>query len=115
MLAHEIQKPKAWAIKDHKNLTMYDFSYDETATYLQLFNIRSFDNILISKFDSYIELLITVKKTPCIKNRRRDINKLNTILEQIEGVNYSSISTSLRKFEKYDCLTAICMLHAVNQ
>ncbi len=114
MFANQIDQPKACAVLDSKNVALHNCSTNELISYLELLTVPAFNDILISKYENAIELLISVKKVSCVYQRIKNLERLYSILEFIDGVHFEYISNSLQKFKTHDCLTIRCTLYAHN-
>ncbi len=115
MLIEQIHIPKASTIFDSRNVVLCNCSTNEVVAFLELITIPAFKDILISKYEDSLELLITVKKISCVDKRMKKIERVYTILKSIKAVHHEYISNSLRKFDTYDYLTIRCTLNAINQ
>lgn len=114
MYTNQIENPLAWAILDKNDVAFCNCTTKEMVAFLELLSIPAFYNILISKHDSYIELFIMVKKVANLHERIRNVEKLYTILEYIDGVQFEYISNTTRHYKDYYSLTVLCSLNAIN-
>ncbi len=115
MYTHQIEQPKAWALLDRRNVSIYNFTTKEVLLLLELLRISSFYDILISKYENHIELLITVNKTNCADEKLKNLHTLYKILGKLTDIDNSQISNTLQKCGAYDLLTIKCKLDAINQ
>lgn len=115
MYTHQIEQPKAWALLDRRNLSIYNFTTKEALLILELLRVSSFYDILISKYENHIELLITINKTNCAGEKLKNLKTLHKILNKLTGINSFQISNTLQKCDAYDLLTIKCKLDAINQ
>jgi hypothetical protein len=115
MYADQLEQPKAWAILDHRNVMLFNFSNLETLYILDFLSIPSIQDILVSKYESHIEFIITLDKVTCLDSKLTRQHKLFSIVTSLLEDDNAQISNSLTKYESYDHLIIKCKFNAINQ
>ncbi|QHI35738.1 hypothetical protein IMCC3317_10860 [Kordia antarctica] len=115
MTTNKLTAPKACAIMYKNHFAAFGFTKKELIDFMALQTIDSFFDILISKYVGHIEFMIHVAKTDdeFVKIHRTTV--FHSIVLNMYGVAYESLTNSYQKEDTYDCLTAKCMLHAINK
>jgi len=114
-MIENMKEPKAIATLYENFYDSFGFSDREIFDFVKFLIVPAFFDILVCKYEDHIEFMIHVTKTDneILKLQRTKI--FHSIIKSMNGVLYESLTNSYVTGKEYDCLTAKCMLHAVNQ
>ncbi|MBC8753986.1 hypothetical protein H2O64_04840 [Kordia sp. YSTF-M3] len=115
MTTNKLKTPIACAIMYKNHFASFGFSLDNLITLLELKTIDSFFDILVCKYDDHIEYMIHVSKTDDEVVKIHRVTVFHKMIQKMHSVSYESLTNSYVIGKEYDCLTAKCMLHAVNK
>lgn len=114
-MIENITQPKAVAILYMKHNESYGFSDRELFSFISFLIVPAFFDILVCKYENHIEFMIHVAKTDNEFVKRINTRAFHSIIENMSGVIYESLTNNYKVEENYDCLTAKCMLDGVHK